>query len=202
MSTLCLIKNNLLFEILRAISVAPFVHLILPTVKCKNNFSSMLWCRRVKLILDASGLDKRASEMLVKYSDSSPAVPCYQEKCRAQRRMSEEPFPAPSRRRACVVTAQEISSSACWHSAPLTLQGCGRAGFPVLGKGLVPEHALLLEKVTPGLMPIVEAQNEVIKLFLCHLWPSPEPIDTWNTFKGEVIRAIVLSYYIPLLKFP
>lgn len=82
--------------------------------------------------------------------------------------MSEEPFPAPSRRRACVVTAQEISSSACWHSAPLTLQGCGRAGFPVLGKGFVPEHALLLEEIIPALMLVAEAQNEVIKLFLHH----------------------------------
>lgn len=111
-------------------------------------------------------------------------------------------FPAPSRRRACVVTALEISSSACWHSALLTSQRCGRAGSPVLGKGWVPEHALLLEKITPGWMLLAEAQNEVTELFLCHFWPAPKPIDTWNILKEEIIRAVVLSCYVAVLKFP
>lgn len=162
--------------------------MILPTVKCKNKFSSVLWCRRVKLILEVSGLDKRTSEMLVKCSERSPVMP------RSRSSAEERWFPAPSRRRACVVTAPEISSSACWHSAPLTSQRCGRAGSPVLGKGWVPEHALLLEKITPGLMLLAEAQNEVIELFLCHFWPAPKPVDTWNTFKEEIIRTVVLSY--------
>lgn len=182
---------------LRTISlIAPFFHLILLTLKCKNHFSSMLWCCRVRLILELSGLDKKAwlnTQTLPQWS--------HWEKCRAWWRMSEEPFPASSRLHACVVTAQEVSSSSCWRSAPLTLQGCGRAGFPMLGKGLVPEHTLLLEKITPGLMLVAEAQNEVLKHFLCHFWPTPKSIDTWNIFK-EIIRAVVLSCYIPMLKFP
>lgn len=60
----------------------------------------------------------------------------------------------------------------------------------------------LLEKITPGLMLLAEAQNEVSELFLCHFWPAPKPIDAWNTFKEEIIRVVVLSCYVPVLKFP
>lgn len=51
----------------------------------------------------------------------------------------------------------------------------------MLGKGRVPEHALLLEKIIAGLILLAEAQNEVTKPFSSRL--PQDLLITRNAFK-------------------
>lgn len=94
---------------------------------------------------------------------------------------------------------------ACWHSAALSLQRCGRAGSPKLGKGRVPEHALLLEHITLGWM-VLEVQNEVGGFFF---WPAPSPIDHFQYSQEVHYQSCCFTpsvafppSYFPSLFFP
>lgn len=67
----------------------------------------------------------------------------------------------------------------------------------MLGKGCVPEHALLLEKIITGLILLVEAQNEVTKPFsLCHFWPAPRPIDYLKYFQEGGYQSFCFNLFV------
>lgn len=123
--------------------------------------------------------------------------------CEAPRRQLQ-PEPAvfssrvPARLPPCAALCCDSSGDelpACWHSAALSLQGCWRAGSPVLGKGRVPEHALLLEHITPGWV-LLEVQNEVRGIFF---WPAPSPIDHFQ-YSQEVDYQS--CWFNPSVTFP
>lgn len=103
---------------------------------------------------------------------------------------------APSLHDACVVTAQEISFAARWHSAPTALRGCCRAGF-LCWEEAVCQSTLRCWKKPVRLRSAKGSHRAVFSM------PAPRRIEGSKCSREGGIRAAVLtSLMFPGSEFP